>query len=114
ESAGRWPIDFATNAMRSLSPRPNSGLPEFGTIERSKSDKSDLDWGEGGGGGVTEFSIDLNPSPHPSPTQVGLARLARNSRRDPGTPGGRGRGSPPSQPHVRRSARRRHPIPGRG
>ena len=28
------------------SPRPNSGLPEFGTISRPKSDISDLGWGE--------------------------------------------------------------------
>ena len=33
---------------------PNSGLPEFGTIEWPKSDISDFGWGEGWGEGVTE------------------------------------------------------------
>jgi hypothetical protein len=28
-----------------IPPRPNSGLPEFGTIGWPKSDKSDLGWG---------------------------------------------------------------------
>src|SRR5262249_11219221 len=31
------------------SPRPNSGLPEFGNLRRPKSDISDFGWGEGAG-----------------------------------------------------------------
>ena len=35
------------DALRaSTSPQPNSGLPEFGSIERPKSDISDFGWGE--------------------------------------------------------------------
>src|SRR6266851_1869736 len=78
------------------SPHPNSGLPEFGTLDWPKSDISDFGWGEGWGEGVRSLSIDLNPSPHPSPTQVGPARLAQVLRRDPGKPGAYGRGSRPS------------------
>jgi hypothetical protein len=44
----------AQDRLQSL-PRPNSGLPEFGTMMWSKSDRSDLDWGrvaaEGGRAG---------------------------------------------------------------
>jgi hypothetical protein len=49
------------------SPHPNSGLPEFGTLDRPKSDKSDFGWGEGWGEGGRGPSRDQNPSPHPSP-----------------------------------------------
>ena len=49
------------------SPHPNSGLPEFGTLDWPKSDKSDFGWGEGWGEGVRSPSRDQNPSPHPSP-----------------------------------------------
>src|SRR6266568_9089325 len=67
------------------SPRPNSGLPEFGRLDWPKLDKSGFGWGEGGGEGVRDLSIDLYPSPQPSP---------------------HGRGSPPE------SAARRSPKGG--
>jgi tRNA(Ile)-lysidine synthase len=50
-------------AQRAPSPRPNSGLPEFGTIERSKSETSDFDWGEGWGKGARASRSD---PPHPN------------------------------------------------
>src|SRR5262249_23494606 len=33
------------SAMQRIPPRPNSGLPEFGTLRWPKSDTSDLGWG---------------------------------------------------------------------
>src|SRR5262245_35088162 len=68
------------------SPHPNSGLPEFGTIERSKSDKSDFDWGEGWGEGgrlSRESCIPLTPTLSPSgerePTEFADTALARTA-----------------------------------
>jgi mono/diheme cytochrome c family protein len=67
--------------MRAPSPHPNSGLPEFGTIEWSKSDKSDFDWGEGWDEGVAVIQLKLsNPlTPALSPPGRGSSaeRVAR-------------------------------------
>jgi hypothetical protein len=46
---------------------PNSGLPEFGTLSRPKSDKSDFGWGEGWGEGLKSLDRSGPPSPQPSP-----------------------------------------------
>jgi len=48
---------------RAPSPRPNSGLPEFGNIDWPKSDISDFGWGEGWGEGVRVYREAPPPSP---------------------------------------------------
>src|SRR5438034_5553135 len=57
---------------------PNSGLPEFGTLSRPKSDESDFGWERGGVRGYGLSRWPVTPSPRPSPQ--------------------RGRGSLPSSP----------------
>src|SRR5215510_12735223 len=73
-------------ARSAPSPHPNSGLPEFGTIERSKSDKSDFDWGEGWGEGgrlSRQSCIPLTPTLSPNgerePTEFAETSLARTA-----------------------------------
>ena len=43
--------------MRAPSPQPNSGSPEFGTLERPKSETSDFGVGEGWGGGAASKKL---------------------------------------------------------
>ncbi len=67
----------AIMAAAFTSPRPNSGLPEFGIIKWSKSDISDFDWGEvdfratarksGEGAFVTILKPKIDPHPNPPP-----------------------------------------------
>src|SRR6266568_7460356 len=49
----------------SPSPRPNSGLPEFGRLDWPKSDKSDFGWGEGRGEGGSPGTESVEGPPHP-------------------------------------------------
>src|SRR5919204_5659998 len=72
-TAWLWMNDSAANSVCSP-PHPNSGLPEFGTLDWPKSGKPDFGWGGVGGGGHylrRGWCITAPPPPPPPPPQGG-------------------------------------------
>jgi hypothetical protein len=61
--------DRTSGALGLLPLPPNSGLPEFGTLSRPKSDESDFGWERGGVRGYG-LSMGFEP-PHPNPLPKG-------------------------------------------
>src|SRR6266496_5063188 len=69
EMATEWDSRYRDLLRWAPSPRPNSGLPEFGPLNWPKSDKSDFGWERVGVRGSQ--SIEKSGPPHPGPLPFG-------------------------------------------
>src|SRR5688572_16160468 len=78
----------ATSTRSSLTEVASSPPPEASSLCRA-SPKKGSDERRRGEGSLLSLGFEP-PHPNPLPTQVGLARLARDLRRDPGKAGARG------------------------